>query len=1006
MSVTSSLKCWAVRMAVIDFRLEIWTMVVTLRIVTIAIALFSLVLAGFTSQPTTASGDSLATNKQGDAPTVSISYAEPSDVHRVRINSPISLLASFSEPVYGFAIEDIRLVNGLATDFSGGDGDTSYTFRATPNAIGAVTVDIAAGVAEDVARNATTAASQFSLGIPYDDDHDGGISREEVVGAIRDYFHDSIDRQHVIAILRLYFSSVPDLVVDTPTIAGGRLAAGASFTLHAAVSNLGNGQSNSTTLRYYRSADINITTNDTEVGAASVGGLAALGSSAQSISLTAPSTAGTYYYGACVDAVSRESDTANNCSVALTVTVSASGPDLVIPFVLLVGNPTGADGNGTIATSFTISSVVRNSGDKPSKSIILRVYRSTDTTITNNDTEVASLGVSGLAASWARSYSFSLTAPSAAGAFYYGVCVDPVPSEIDVENNCSSSQTLNSSTNSERDLYQYLITSMNLLGSADPESFGRLTGQPWFNNGLAEDKMALIVTMPSISRDLRKDLIEAHYVRAKTVSLSLAGNVNIWVLQNTPFPQDEDLATIIEDTARMIEDLLDVSFPTTDVILLVVDRSETHYRVYEAHYDTHMLLARYDGKVRVIPHETAHYYFFAPFTGPRWLTEGAAELMAAHYNHLTGHENLDRARSTAAWLTQGICFDRSQIENIRHLMYIVPNDWDFSRSESCIYQLGENFLYNAEKIMGQAAVMSVLGDLHVAMLGKESQNIEEKIYDVFLKNVPIDRREDFREMYQKLHGGAAAFPATDYSDDHGDEAAVATEVEVRQVVHGNLDYMFDFDYFRFQSEEDQTYRIQISHSTLRLTGVGLYGPDGLTGENHHWKSRDAALNGPRIIWTAQNSGEYFVAVHNFGSKAGSYTLTITPVVKSALDDYGDTVTTATKISIGEAVNGTVNNHFDIDYFEFQVEADQTYLLEIEGGTLKEFRFRLRTPNARSYRFTAADEFLHYPDGFWFTWKRRLPFRWTGKVLGEAYLAIDGVDERVGTYSLKVIPYEK
>ena len=44
------------------------------------------------------------------------------------------------------------------------------------------------------------------------------------------------------------------------------------------------------------------------------------------IILTAPSTAGTYYYGACVDAVPDESDTTNNCSSSVQVTVSPPPP--------------------------------------------------------------------------------------------------------------------------------------------------------------------------------------------------------------------------------------------------------------------------------------------------------------------------------------------------------------------------------------------------------------------------------------------------------------------------------------------------------------------------------------------------------------------------------------------------------------------------------------------------------------------------------------------------------
>ena len=53
--------------------------------------------------------------------------------------------------------------------------------------------------------------------------------------------------------------------------------------------------------------------------------LAASGTSAESVRLTAPSSAGTYYYGACVDTVSGETATANNCSSAVRVTVSSSG---------------------------------------------------------------------------------------------------------------------------------------------------------------------------------------------------------------------------------------------------------------------------------------------------------------------------------------------------------------------------------------------------------------------------------------------------------------------------------------------------------------------------------------------------------------------------------------------------------------------------------------------------------------------------------------------------------
>ena len=132
--------------------------------------------------------------------------------------------------------------------------------------------------------------------------------------------------------------------------------AGTTFTLSATVRNDGDGSAAATTLRYYRSTDATITTADTQVGTDAVAQLAASGTSSESVSLTAPSTAGTYYYGACVDAVAGESDTTNNCSSSVTVTVTA--PDLV------VAAPSVTDSTPDAGATFTLSATVRNDGSK------------------------------------------------------------------------------------------------------------------------------------------------------------------------------------------------------------------------------------------------------------------------------------------------------------------------------------------------------------------------------------------------------------------------------------------------------------------------------------------------------------------------------------------------------------------------------------------------------------------------------------------------------------------
>ena len=229
---------------------------------------------------------------------------------------------------------------------------------------------------------------------------------------------------------------VPDLVVESPSVSDSSPVTGASFTLSATVRNQGDGLSPATTLRYYRSTDATISTSDTEVGTDAVGALSVSATSGESIGLTAPASTGTYYYGACVESVTDESDTSNNCSSAVTVTVVVATLDLV------VASPSVSDSSPGTGTSFTLSATVRNQGNTSSAATTLRYYRSTDATISTSDTEVGTDAVGALSASATSGESIGLTAPASTGTYYYGACVDSVTDESDTSNNCSSAVTV------------------------------------------------------------------------------------------------------------------------------------------------------------------------------------------------------------------------------------------------------------------------------------------------------------------------------------------------------------------------------------------------------------------------------------------------------------------------------------------------------------------------------------------------------------------------------------
>ena len=227
-------------------------------------------------------------------------------------------------------------------------------------------------------------------------------------------------------------SKSPDMVVELSSVSDSTPTTGSSFQVEVTVRNRGTLPATATTLRYYRSDDRTISTSDTQVGTSAVSALAAAGTSSQTKTLTAPAIAGTYYYGACVDLVAEEADTGNNCSGSLRVTVRARVPDLVVESPSVSDNTPGSEG------SFVFTTSVSNRGTKASASTTLRYYRSDDRTISTSDTQVGTDAVSALAVGGTSSQTITLPAPTAAGTYYYGACVDLVAEEAATGNNCST----------------------------------------------------------------------------------------------------------------------------------------------------------------------------------------------------------------------------------------------------------------------------------------------------------------------------------------------------------------------------------------------------------------------------------------------------------------------------------------------------------------------------------------------------------------------------------------
>ena len=227
-------------------------------------------------------------------------------------------------------------------------------------------------------------------------------------------------------------SGMPDLVIQRVWSSTAAPATGASFELSALVRNRGSGQATAATLRFYRSANATISSLDAEVGSLALDALAASGTRSRSVDVTAPAVAGTYYYGACVDDVADESETANNCSQAVSVAVIEGAPDLVVEGISVDESTLDA------GESFTLSAVARNRGYGAAAATTVRYYRSDDTRVSTADAEVGTDNLGALAAGGDSALSIDLNAPTEPGTVYYGACVDAVSGESAEDNNCSA----------------------------------------------------------------------------------------------------------------------------------------------------------------------------------------------------------------------------------------------------------------------------------------------------------------------------------------------------------------------------------------------------------------------------------------------------------------------------------------------------------------------------------------------------------------------------------------
>ena len=462
---------------------------------------------------------------------------------------------------------------------------------------------------------------------------------------------------------------------------------------------------------------------------------------------------------------------------------------------------------------------------------------------------------------------------------------------------------------------------------------------------------------------------------------------------------------MVEDAVRFTERFFAAPFPTTDVIsLIVVPSSGDTFRRGGVNKQSHFWVARHPHSdiASVIYHEVTHYYtnFYNNF-GLVWMSEGTADYVSALLGARNGTLRLtDRAREVAD-AVESDCVVAQGIDNIRELSRELERA-PWSPWKACAYSMGENLFHEISAI-GEGIVSATLGALYKR---DEEVGDEELVYDTFLEHTPDESKDRFRDVYERLHGrpNTTSSGGIDPNDDHSDRNDGATPISVGETVEGAFDYWIDSDVFRIEFDTGFAYQLNVNHNMLIAESIHISDPGRRLTYNCNNRAKcERTESGPQIYWRPLDAGVWHIGLFNDHAYSGPYTLKITRI--EVPDDHGSSRHHATDISLGEVVNGSIEDIIDEDYFRFQTELGQRYLAE--------FRF--------SKPIRVTNQWGWYPivsTGIWAeiggvivrnitetTMGNEHSEEWVSPASGTYYFKVGSVNGGTGSYSFTITPIE-
>ena len=312
------------------------------------------------------------------------------------------------------------------------------------------------------------------------------------------------------------------------------------------------------------------------------------------------------------------------------------------------------------------------------------------------------------------------------------------------------------------------------LSISYPKNLKLLREQDWFADGLTQNEAYYVTILRSHSvlraleifgaDDYQILLNKALGAKAvsRTVSLPRAGDIQL-VAFNRPLGSSnaDRILDHLEAAVAAIEEFMTIPFPDEQILLLFTDPGGDAVGRFVG---THMIASPQLGVKDlngVLTHELAHYYWTSSANEnlPLWIGEGGPDFLATYVSDKFDVKSFDerKVELVSNYGTVGYCKTRLGITSIQKLLDKLSDTGVAKHQESsyyfCNYAYGEILALDLYQLMGDKSFRDAWKEIY--RLSEESDELlpEETIYQVFLSGAPENRVKEFKEIYQRWHGG-------------------------------------------------------------------------------------------------------------------------------------------------------------------------------------------------------------------------------------------------------------